>query len=114
MAGFTSHIGTIDKRFTELSTDEKKHDDRVSTLETAMASLDISIVDWKLQVEESYFNGDANESNITKSVVLSIESALHHPRPRAAATYGPSGTVGLGVFTPIPISRTRVRCNPHS
>jgi hypothetical protein len=101
-AGFATHVNTVDKRFTELSTDMKKRDDHISVLETVAASLDISIAEWKPQVEESfhsvclelskvnsYFNRDAKESTITKSRVLSIESVPHHPPPGVVTTNGP-------------------------
>jgi hypothetical protein len=103
-AGFAAHVNTVDKRFTELSTDMKKRDDHISVLETVAASLDISIAEWKPQVEESfhsvclelskvnsYFNRDAKESTITKSRVLSIESVPHHPLPGVVAADGPRG-----------------------
>jgi hypothetical protein len=88
MTGFVAHVGSVDKRFSDLAADEVQRDTRVAAVETVAASIDSSFTVWKPQVEESlhsvrlelsklnsFFNRDAWESNTTKPRVLSIKSA---------------------------------------
>jgi hypothetical protein len=104
MASFTSHVNSIDKCFIEMSADEKKHDNRVTTVESAAAVLDVSLTEWKPQVEESfhsiclelsklnsYFNRDAREASTVKPGVLTIESAPQCPPLGSAAADGLGG-----------------------
>jgi hypothetical protein len=104
MAGFTSHVNSIDKCFTEVSANEEKHDDRVAAMESATGSPAVSLIEWKPQVEESFhyvclelskinsfFNRDARETNTTKLGVLTIESAPPHPLVGFTVAGGPRG-----------------------
>jgi hypothetical protein len=127
--GFTAHDTTFVVRNAELTRSEMQHEAGVTGLESEAAEFDKSFSVWKLEVDSllssvkcelaklnAYFDSDAKAPGASAQGILPASLASGRS-PTGFTADGPLGTalttttwiVGLGVFTPIPMTRSRVR-----
>jgi hypothetical protein len=63
MARFDTHTCTVNRRISEITTEELKRDDRVMALEATVANFNASFAEWKPQVEDSIHSVKLEQSS---------------------------------------------------
>jgi hypothetical protein len=127
MECFATQEAVVTKRLDKVVADEHLHDARITNLEETDMVLDKSFAKWRPVVDSSisavklelsklnsFFDHDARAPRSSSLGVLNTGSTSTHP-PAGLAADDPAlksttGIVGLGMFTPIPMTWSRVQC----